>query len=70
MYLLFTARCVRCGNRFKAEAEERTKPTAPADYAYTCPRCHTPGTVSAGDGIPSGTSTGWAVLAAATEPAR
>jgi hypothetical protein len=67
MFLLFTARCPRCGNTFKAEAEEWTEPSAATDCAFTCPRCYTAGRMPASDGTPSDTPTPWAVRAAAAE---
>jgi hypothetical protein len=70
MFFLFAVRCSRCGSTFKAEAEERTEPPASADRTYTCPRCYTTGTVSAGDGIPCDVSTPWAVRAAEAEAAK
>jgi hypothetical protein len=67
MFLLFDARCARCDNPFKVEAEADVVPPRGAVYRYTCPRCYAPGTAAAGDGRPSDTTTAWAVRASAAE---
>jgi hypothetical protein len=65
VFIPFDARCRRCGNQFKAEAEIDLAP-GPADgaFRYTCPRCYTPATAAACDGRASEVPTPWAVRAA------
>jgi hypothetical protein len=63
MFILFDARCRRCGNRFKAEADLAPGP-ADGAFRYTCPRCYTSETAAAADGRASEMPTPWAVRAA------
>jgi len=70
VFLVFDARCIQCGNLFKAEADTMSEPAGGEEYRYTCPRCYTPATVSAGVARLREKSLPWAVRAALVSPGR
>ena len=64
MFLLFDARCSKCGNHFKAEADfEVSEKDTDDQYQYQCPRCYSTTTTSTNHGLISESSTQWAVRA-------
>jgi hypothetical protein len=66
MFLLFDARCHRCSNHFRAEADTGAEVPPNGRYRYECPRCYTLSTSLADDGLPCPTPTPWAVRATIT----
>ncbi len=63
MFMLFDARCEKCHNPFKAEADSGSVPGGLGRYMCVCPRCYTAVTVWGEHGVVTAVTSGWAIRA-------